>query len=99
MRRRQQLTPKLLGRTHVDPCPGTTSGPLNDLFSEDTELGALGTDLEGLRGPCGGVLSKEPALELPLLASTVEQLHVLDAPVLEQPVGVGCKPVVVASVQ
>jgi hypothetical protein len=56
--------------------------------------------LRGVAGgrPLGDVLDELPAVELPLLASPVEELDVRVAVQLELPVGVGGEPVVVAAV-
>ena len=88
MIRCQLLARELLRRADVDEGGLTYFG--QHLVAEDSQLGALGTrDAErGLlvRGDVRGELT---ALELPLLAPTVEQLDVLEPPVLEQPGGVG----------
>src|ERR1700761_4770810 len=63
----------------------------------DSVVGRLGGVRR--RGPVHCVLRQRPGVELPLLATTVEQLHVIVAVELEVPVRVGGEPVVVAAVE
>jgi hypothetical protein len=95
--RRLDLAAELVGAAHVDEVLLPDRG--DDLVAEraDRQVGVL-RDVRG-RGPLGDVLDELAAVELPLLAPAVEQLHVGVAVQLELPVGVGGEPVVVAAVE
>src|SRR6266545_5790443 len=93
----QLLPPVFLGRADVHE--GRPSQPGQDLVAEGPDLGVLPPlDLEprGLGGR--RVLGELAALELPLLPPAVQELHVIEAPELQEPIGVRGEPVVVASV-
>ena len=96
---RQLLATELLGRTHVDEA-GVAADLADDLVAHRAQLGPLlARDREPGRLVPGHVVHQLTALQLPLLASAVHQLDVVEPPQLEEPVGVGGEPVVVASVQ
>ena len=96
---RELLAPVLLGRAHVDE-PGRAADLADHLVAERADLGALGAgDRVAGRRDGGHVLGELAALELPLLAAAVHELHGVEAAELQQPVRVGSEPVVVAAVE
>ena len=95
--RGEQPAGVLVGRADVDQVLRADRG--DDLVAERADRRVL-----LLRGVRRGLALRElvgqlAAVELPLLAAAVEQLHVLVAVELEVPVRVGREPVVVAAVE
>src|SRR5882757_247864 len=95
--RRQDLARELVGGADVDEVLVPDGG--DDLVTECADV--VVRRLRGVRRrrPIGHVRDERAAVQLPLLAATVEQLHVLVAVQLEVPVGVRGEPVVVAAVE
>ncbi|GAB3310300.1 hypothetical protein GCM10027451_20890 [Geodermatophilus aquaeductus] len=95
--RGDELAGELVGRAHVDEVLLADRG--DDLVAEgaDGGVGVLGLVLRGRA--LDGVRRERTAVELPLLATAVEELDLVVAVELEVPVGVGGEPVVVAAVE
>src|SRR5512132_1546520 len=95
----QLLAPELFRCADVDE-PGLTPHLAEHLVAERPDLTALGArDREAGGGHRGGVLRELATLELPLLATAVQELHVVEPAELQDPVRVRREPVVVPSVQ
>jgi len=97
--RGELLAPVLLRRPDVDEAD-VRSDLREHLVSEGADLGTLGsTDGDRRRSGGGHVLGELTALELPLLAPAVQELHVVEPAELQDPVGVCGEPVVVPAVE
>ncbi len=93
----QEAAGVLIGAADVDQV--LDADGVDDLVTEGTDarVGFLG---DVRRGGTGRDVARElAALELPLLAATVEETEVVVTVELEVPVGVGGEPVVVAAVE
>ena len=95
--RGEQPAGELVGAADVDQV--LDADRLDGLVAERADRVVL--LLRGVRRALAGgqLVGQLAGVELPLLASAVEQLHVLVAVQLEVPVGVGGEPVVVAAVE
>src|SRR5215204_1302353 len=95
----QLLAPEFFGRAHVhEPC--RTTHLAEHLIPERPDLTAIGArDREAGGGRRDRFLRELAALELPLLATAVQELHVVESAELQHPVRVRREPVVVPSVQ
>jgi hypothetical protein len=92
------LTPVLLGRPHVDEGGRVELG--KHLVAQRSDLAVLRPGYrEAGRRDLRSVGGQLAALQLPLLAAAVQELHVLEAAELQDPVGIGGEPVVVPAVQ
>jgi len=93
----EDLAGELVGRADVDEVLGADG--VHDLVAEraDGVVGVLGGVAGG--GAGGHLVDERAGVELPLLASAVEQLDVVVAVELELPVRVRGEPVVVAAVE
>src|SRR3954470_9898155 len=97
VRRREQLAGELVGGPDVDQV--LLADRVDDLVAERADRDVLVLGLVAGLLARHGVLREVAAVELPLLAAAVEQLHRLVAVELEVPIGVGGEPVVVAAVE
>src|SRR4051812_30849960 len=97
MRGCEQLAAELVRRTHVDEVE--LPDCLDDLVAERTDLVVGLLRLVRRRRALRNLLDQLTAVELPLLATAVEQLDVVVAVELEVPVRVRREPVVVAAVE
>ncbi len=94
---RRDLAAELVRATDVDQV--LDADGRDDLVAERANAGVGGLrDIGGCRAR-DGISAQRTAIELPLLATAVDQLHILVAVDLEVPVGVGREPVVVSAVQ
>src|SRR6476469_3738438 len=97
MSRSQEPAGELVRGPHIDQI--LDADCVDRLVAECTDRGVLiGRGVRGRR-PLDGLLGQLPSVELPLLATAVEQLHVLVPVQLEIPVRVRREPVVVTAIE